>query len=145
MAGNWEAEMNYLFTLLWKKEVRRRENIPSTESKIVLDLGVNFGAFFFHAASLGCKVVGFEMQPKLFHAVEMGSRLSKFTNNAHLYNNAVWYRRKELSFTPNFYSKRVYNLGHTPLLGDKSGTHVINTTRVDSIISNKKVNNVILT
>jgi len=138
MAGQWEAQMNFLFTLLWKRETAMQRD-GQREDKIVLDLGVNFGAFFFHAASLGCKVVGIEMQPKLFHAVEMGSRLSNFTNNAHLYNNAVWYRRKELSFTPNYYSPKVYNLGHTPLLTDKSGKYVINTTRVDRIISNKKV------
>lgn len=141
--GNWEREMNFLFTLLWEQEVNRLKQsthpADNDEEMIVLDLGVNFGAFFLHAASLGARVVGFEMQPLLFHAVEMSSRLSGFTNNAHLYNRAVWYRQKELSFTPNFYSTRKYNLGNTKLKRDKTGEFVINTTRVDRIISNKKV------
>ena len=140
MKGQWEPEMNFLFTLLWEKEVKRQKLNPAAQEKIVLDLGVNFGAFFLHVASLGASVVGIEMQPKLFHAVEMSSRLSGFTGNAHLYNKAVWYRQKELSFTPNFYSKNKYNLGHTELKMDKTGEFVINTTRVDSIISNKEVN-----
>lgn len=138
MKGQWEPEMNFLFTLLWEQEVEKQKQNP-VEEKIVLDLGVNFGAFFLHAASLGAPIVGIEMQPKLFTAVEKSSRLSGFTNNAHLYNKAVWYRQKELSFTPNYYSPRVYNLGHTWLNMDKTGKYVINTTRVDSIISNKKV------
>ena len=131
--------MNFLFTLLWEKEAGRQKTDPTEEEKIVLDLGVNFGAFFLHAASLGARVVGVEMQPKLFHAVEMSSRLSGFAEHAHLYNKAVWYRQKELPFTPNIYSNRNYNLGSTVLKMDKTGNFVVNTTRVDRIVSNKKV------
>ena len=121
----------------------KRQKVNDAEEKIVLDLGVNFGSFFLHAASLGAPIVGFEMQPKLFHVVEKSSRLSGFTGNAHLYNKAVWYRQKELSFTPHRYSysanARSVNHGGTKLNNDKTGDFVIGTARVDSIISHKKV------
>ena len=91
------------------------------------------------AASLGCNIVGFEMQPKLYTMVEMGIRLSGYKSHAHIRHAAVWYKHTELSFTPNYYHPKKYNLGYTMLKNNTAGSIKINTTRIDKIIVNPKV------
>ena len=79
------------------------------------------------------------MQPKLYTIVELGIRISGYKPHAILHHAAVWYTEQELSFTPNYYHPKKYNLGYTILKNDTSGNIKINTSRIDHYISAHKV------
>ena len=131
--NKWESALNNLFRDEWANYKSKKPNT------IVLDVGVNFGSFYMFAASQGCNIVGFEMQPKLYTIVELGIRISGYKPHAILHHAAVWYTEQELSFTPNYYHPKKYNLGYTILKNDTSGNIKINTSRIDHYISAHKV------
>jgi FkbM family methyltransferase len=131
--GTWENRLNVMFKSLWdSRDISER-------SMIVMDVGVNFGNFYMYAASQGCHMLGFEMQPKLYNIVEMSIRLSGYKSHSHLVNNAVWFNQLEMSFTPVEYGPKQTNLGYTHLLESGKGNIRINTTRIDAVLVNPKV------
>jgi hypothetical protein len=123
IAGTWEAPLNELFKDLWSKSNDHKNHI-------VMDVGVNFGCFFMFACSLGAQVYGFEMQPKLATAVEIGIRMSGYKSHAHLQNAALWYGVKEMSFSPDGYG----NLGATSLRSGSNFDIKVHTARIDSLM-----------
>lgn len=131
--GTWENRLNVMFKDLWDNR------LPAEKNMIVMDVGVNFGNFYMYAASMGCHMLGFEMQPKLYNIVEMSIRLSGYKHHSNLVNNAVWFSQLEMSFTPVVYGPKQSNLGYTHLLQDGKGDIRINTTRIDAVLANPRV------
>jgi FkbM family methyltransferase len=136
--GTWENRLNVMFKDLWEKRP------PGEKHQMVVDVGVNFGNFYMYAAALGCHMLGFEMQPKLYNIVEMSIRLSGYKSHSTLVNNAVWYNQLEMSFTPVVYGPKQTNLGYTHLVEGGKGDVRINTTRIDDVLVNPKVEHLVL-
>eukprot|EP01041_Mallomonas_annulata_P001191 gene1191-2317_t len=120
--GNWEEPLNDLFRYLWTHEGKISKGH-------VLDIGVNVGAFTMYAASLGCKLWTFEMQPMLYTMVDMSLRLSGYRQRIHMFNTAVWY---ETGLTFSF-DPLINNFGGTRLKQEKNGKNLITTSRIDEI------------
>eukprot|EP01041_Mallomonas_annulata_P009490 gene9490-19723_t len=120
--GNWEKSLNDMFRYLWTHEGKISKGH-------VLDIGVNLGAFTMYAASLGCKLWTFEMQPMLYTMVDMSLRLSGYRQRIHMFNTAVWYK-SGLTFSFDPLTK---NYGGTFLKQEKNGKNLINTSRIDEL------------
>ena len=124
----WEPCLNQLFRYLWISEGVLL-NLP------VIDVGVNFGSFLLYAASLGCRLYGFEMQPYLHTLVDMSLRINGYRGHVSLFNTAVWDENDiELSYTPY-----PTNYGATVARQDSSGQFKIMSKRIDELFTEEKI------
>jgi FkbM family methyltransferase len=125
--GGWERTLNLMFEDIFIKAGRPL-------GALVIDVGVNVGAFTLFASSMGCRVFGYEMQP--FHAnlVDMSLRLSGYRSRSHVKNKAVWYiGGKNFSFTP-----KKKNYGGTVLKEKESGGSLkIASIRIDEDLAHR--------
>ena len=123
--GNWEENLNLMFKELWTTSISRG---------LVLDCGVNMGSFTMFAASLGARLLGFEMQPYLSVLVSMSLRLSGYLNHVHILNNALWYiSGRNFSFSPYRWGG-TYNFGATAVIQGHGGITNISTLRIDKVV-----------
>lgn len=133
--GEWEGFLNSLLEDLFKKETKK--NATSPHSLVVMDVGANLGSFTLFAASLGCEVRAFEMQPLVYTVLEMSIRLSGYQKHAILYNEAIWNFSRPVTFTP-----RKNNFGNTWIdsrLDEGKGEIKMVAKRLDSVILNENI------
>ena len=81
--GVWEPWLARLFD-----DVLARD--PNTADGAVVDLGANLGAFTLHAASVGQRVVSFEMQPLVYTLLELSVRASGYSGHVTTHNMPLW-------------------------------------------------------
>lgn len=127
-SSSWEQSLNFMFRHLWLTEGSGL-NLP------VLDVGVNYGSFLLFAASLGCRLYGFEMQSYLFALVEMSLRINGYRNHVNIFNTAVWEESGlEFSFTPVF-----MNYGATSVQEKNTGEFKVMSRRIDELFTEEKI------
>ena len=161
--GQWEEPLNLLFKSLVGKE--SPDHIPSnvrmTQSKNaathlshnVIDVGANMGAFTLFAASTGCRVWSFDVQPKLLTLVDMGLRLNNYRHRVKLYNVAL-HSQEGLEFTfnddeikkNNYGGSKILTVDEKIALSKKVNENVqadslvrVNSKRIDSLFEPKEV------
>lgn len=122
-ADGWEKSLNLMFKSLWEAE-------GASLNLKVIDVGVNYGSFLLYAASMGCKLYGFEMQSYLYTLVEMSVRINGYQDHVELFNTAVWDTSGlEFSFTPVY-----MNYGATFVQERSSGIYKVLSKRIDELI-----------
>lgn len=132
--GEWEGFLNRLLEYQVTQETTSGK---SPRTLVVVDVGANLGSFTLFAASLGCNVRAFEMQPLVYTVLEMGIRLSGYQKHCHLFNEAIWNSTREVTFTP---TKK--NFGNTWIDSrtEKGGGEVKMTSkRLDEVISDANI------
>jgi len=126
--GGWENDLNQLLDDLLREE-------PSSKDMPILDVGANIGAFSLHAASRGCRVFSFEMQPRLYSLLQLSRRMNGYKSLI-IHHAALWNETgAPVSFTPE-----VGNFGGTSLQsGGKERTNEMRTTRIDELLPEGEV------
>jgi len=118
--GGWQKELHALLDALLAEEG------GAAHAHTVVDIGANVGAFSLYAASLGCKVWSFEMQPLVQTMLELSRRANGF-GNMHTVQAALW---NESGLATSFTSTP-QNPGGTGLsIGTREATHA-RTVRFD--------------
>ena len=140
--GVWESFLHDLFNHLILERTRKMHeyaltvthtNTTGTHSRddlVVIDIGANIGAFTLYAASFGCQVYSFEMQPDCLNLLDVSLRISGYRPHVHLYNVPLWDSVIEISYTPD---KNNFGATYVALAGE--GGVKANTSRLDSLIS----------
>jgi FkbM family methyltransferase len=108
--GMWEKPLNMLYKdLVLKERIAQPDFIP-----LVIDVGVNMGAFTLFAASMHSKVYGYDIQSLLLKLVHMGVAANDYSQLVILHDTAVW-DQAGLNFT---FSPVPGNYGGTSIVGD---------------------------
>ena len=127
LAGGWENNLNQLYKTILDDE-------KPMISMITMDVGANLGAFSMYVASLGRKLIAFEMQPSVHMLLELSRRVNNY-NRMQLFHTALWNESGHtISFTP-----LRGNLGGTAAHEDGAGTHKMTTTRIDDFFHGSEI------
>jgi len=121
--GLFDAHIHRLFDLLLFRGKGVLERCRQGR-ELVLDVGMNFGAFALYAVNRGCHVIAFEMQPNVAVAVLLASHLNGFSERLQIVPHPVW---SESNHTLMYYP-RTDNMGGThaiPLSPDAALDHAV--------------------
>ena len=116
--GAWEYFLNDLIANLVQEEIQKGRD-PKTLT--IVDAGANLGAFTLFAASLGCRVWAFEMQPAVYTLLELSIRVSGYHDRVRAFNLPLWNFTRSVQFSP--------------VLGNLAGTGIAKDTQVGRLTS----------
>ena len=114
--GAWEYFLNDLIANLVQEQIQIGRD-PKTLT--IVDAGANLGAFTLFAASLGCRVWAFEMQPAVYTLLELSIRVSGYHDRVRAFNLPLWNFTRSVQFSP--------------VLGNLAGTGIAKDTQSQKV------------
>ena len=127
--GFWEPELVDVFAAILKEKTSKQR------SCLFLDVGANLGVHAVYMARLGCRVIAFEMQPKLADLMRTSLYLNGLDDRVTLINQPVYDIPKTLYFVPI-----PGNLGGTNVYESRTGRSnevAKEAVRIDDVVKER--------
>lgn len=139
LISHWLAAYGTWDVMVLAAMVRALDKEPCTSGDAVVDVGANLGFFGLYAATRGCKVYGFEMQPPLQACINMSLCMSEKKLDYTLIPNPVSNVETTMHFNlingeGNKGGHNVESYMNCKPDADGKGCTSINTVRIDDIV-----------